>query len=66
MANFGWDLPPGVSESDIPGNRKDDERWERMIEDLELAVEELKSSYQSTNREIAELLETITADYIQK
>lgn len=25
--NFGWDLPPGVSESMIPGNMSIDEQW---------------------------------------
>lgn len=28
---FGWDLPPGCSDSDIPGNRPEDidrEKWE--------------------------------------
>ena len=25
-------LPPGVSVSDIPGNRPEDEAWERLIE----------------------------------
>lgn len=27
---FGWDLPPGVRASDIPGNRPEDEAWERI------------------------------------
>lgn len=27
---FGWDLPPGVSASDIPGNRPEDEAWELL------------------------------------
>ena len=27
---FGWDLPPGVSASDIPRNRPEDEAWERI------------------------------------
>lgn len=29
---FGWDLPPGCRVSDIPGNRPEDEAWERMYE----------------------------------
>jgi len=29
---FGWDLPPGVRASDIPGNRPEDEVWERIYE----------------------------------
>ena len=31
MNDFGWDLPPGVSESDIPGNRPEDERWDLIL-----------------------------------
>lgn len=27
---FGWDLPPGVRASDIPGNRPEDEAWENI------------------------------------
>jgi viroplasmin and RNaseH domain-containing protein len=33
---FGWDLPPGVSVSDIPGNRPEDGR----LEEIELAFYE--------------------------
>ncbi len=29
---FGWDLPPGVRASDIPGNRPEDDRWESIFE----------------------------------
>jgi hypothetical protein len=29
---FGWDLPPGVRVSDIPGNRPEDEEWEKILE----------------------------------
>lgn len=28
---FGWDLPPGCSTSDIPGNRPEDEAWEVIL-----------------------------------
>ena len=28
---FGWNLPPGVRASDIPGNRPEDEEWERIV-----------------------------------
>lgn len=31
---FGWDLPPGVSVSDIPGNRPEDERWEYIYDNF--------------------------------
>ena len=31
---FGWDLPPGVTESMIPGNRPEDVKWERDMEEM--------------------------------
>lgn len=31
---FGWDLPPGVRVSDIPGNRPEDEMWEKIIDNF--------------------------------
>ncbi len=31
---FGWDLPPGVSASDIPGNRPEDAAWEIIYDNF--------------------------------
>ena len=31
---FGWDLPPGVRVSDIPGNRPEDEAWEKIEQEF--------------------------------
>lgn len=31
---FGWDLPPGVNVSDIPGNRPEDEAWENIYDNF--------------------------------
>ena len=31
---FGWDLPPGCSPSDIPGNRPEDEARDKMIDEF--------------------------------
>ena len=31
---FGWDLPPGVNVSDIPGNRPEDAAWEIILDKL--------------------------------
>ncbi len=31
---FGWDLPPGVSVNDIPGNRPEDEVWENIYDNF--------------------------------
>lgn len=30
----GSDLPPGVRESDIPGNRPEDAEWDRLFEEI--------------------------------
>ena len=30
---FGWDLPPGVSVNDLPGNRREDEEYEKRWDD---------------------------------
>jgi len=27
-----WNLPPGCSDADIPGNRPIDQEWEKLIE----------------------------------
>ena len=34
MGIFGWDLPPGCSVSDIPGNRPEDAEWESIEENF--------------------------------
>lgn len=34
MGQFGWDMPPGVRESDIPGNRPEDVWGENFTERL--------------------------------
>lgn len=31
---FGWDLPPGVRVSDIPGNRPEDDAWESIYDEF--------------------------------
>ena len=30
----GWDLPPGCSPPDIPGNRPEDATWEKIVDDF--------------------------------
>lgn len=35
---FGWDLPPGVRASDLPGNRPADSIYERYLGDICLAL----------------------------
>lgn len=39
-STFGWNLPPGVKTSDIPGNRPEDVAFERMVEELMDVLEE--------------------------
>lgn len=29
----GWNLPPGVSTRDLPGNRPEDEAWDQLIQE---------------------------------
>ncbi len=31
---FGWDLPPGVSINDIPGNRPEDDAWDKIYDNF--------------------------------
>jgi hypothetical protein len=31
---FGWDLPPGCSINDIPGNSDEDAKWEQLMMDF--------------------------------
>lgn len=48
MSGFGWDLPPGVRESDIPGNRPQDvayqEEFERLMDEEDLSEEEAEAA----------------------
>jgi hypothetical protein len=34
MGIFGWDLPPGCRVSEIPGNRPEDEAWEKIYDNF--------------------------------
>ncbi len=54
---FGWDLPPGVQVSDIPGNRPEDEAWERIYDNF-WDKERLTTTHigiQITDKEYAEM-----------
>lgn len=39
MTNFGDNLPPGVTESDLPGNRPEDEEWDAWFEENATAID---------------------------
>jgi hypothetical protein len=39
---FGWDLPPGCSLSDIPGNRREDMANEQIYDNIDDALRPLK------------------------
>lgn len=48
---MGWNLPPGCNESDLPGNRPEDEEWDYFIETFEdeldgLSDEEVERKFQ--------------------
>ena len=48
MSSFN--LPPGCSESDIPGNRPEDAKWEALIEDISasgLSADEARQRWES-------------------
>lgn len=40
MKLVGNNLPPGVSGNDIPGNKKEDEEWDRFIELIRRDIDE--------------------------
>ena len=44
---FGWSLPPGVSYSDIPGNRPEDEELERLFNDFCAKEKEALANFDS-------------------
>jgi hypothetical protein len=41
MSKFGWDLPPGCRDSDIPGNRPEDMADEQIRDNIEDALKPL-------------------------
>jgi len=45
----GWNLPPGVSESDIPGNRPIDEVIDRLCSECDLEDSSSPSPYVSSS-----------------
>ena len=47
---FGWELPPGVSVNDIPGNRPEDGEWEAICEKF-FDKERLLASRQITEKQ---------------
>lgn len=59
--DFGWDLPPGVSANDIPGNRAEDIKLDMEYDELTGIVydqiEELLESLQDFARNKYEYLQ---------
>lgn len=43
MSKFGWDLPPGCSMSDIPGNRPEDIADEQIRDNIDNALAPLQA-----------------------
>lgn len=47
---MSYNMPPGVSESDIPGNSPEDVAWEKLLEDIAgsgLSVSEARARWES-------------------
>jgi hypothetical protein len=55
----GWNLPPGCSLSDIPGNRPEDIAHEKMCDEIETALNPLKPFWSD------ESVETVTKNIIE-
>lgn len=60
--NFGWDLPPGVRISDIPGNRPEDEAEDRFFDIL---AERWGKDWPDFSRELDELCERYGNENLQ-
>lgn len=45
MSKFGWSYPPGVTESMLPGNSKEEQEKEAMVESLYEAISPLRAYY---------------------
>ena len=57
---FGWDLPPGCNVSDIPGNRSEDEAWDKILDDFYVklgGIEERLQAMLDTNQSMYEVIE---------
>ena len=51
---FGWDLPPGVSTSDLPGNSREEQEVEAFVE----GVYEMLGEYAANDEKLAEVVAT--------
>lgn len=47
---MSWNLPPGVRECDIPGNRPEDEAWDAFYEFCEREGMEVPDDYQERGK----------------
>lgn len=50
-SKFGWSLPPGCSNSDLPGNRPEDIEDELLLNDIETALSPIEVS--ETHEDVA-------------
>lgn len=53
--DFGWDLPPGVRNCDLPGNRPEDEQLNAECEAFEEALQDLISSHKKSAEEMSSI-----------
>lgn len=60
---YGLNLPPGVTESMIPGNRPEDHRNERLVEDYDNADGYLEYVQEADRGGVADLFEEYCAEH---
>jgi len=57
-------LPPGVTDSMIPGNRPQDEEWDNLIEKLALMVDgEIDESEHFEKKDIPDMLRSLLEEF---
>ena len=56
MSKFGWDLPPGVSANMIPGNRPEDEAWEKLEEEFYASLDTVDMEIVDTTAGIGDIV----------
>ena len=63
---FGWDLPPGVNASDIPGNRPEDEAWDKTLDEFYASLKEPDQAKLDTHQGLWDIVGEAIAFGIKK
>lgn len=63
MSKFGWSYPPGVTESMLPGNSKEEREQEEMMDLIYSALDPLRKFWKGDG---AEQAEDVVATAIEK